>query len=71
MTKIGEIVKIAQNSFIGYFLRSEFKSATKIYVNTIHFEIQLILRNDHFFAFQDLMTKIGETGKIARNSFIG
>ena len=48
MTKIGEIVKIARNSFIGYFLRSEFKSATKIYVNTIHFEIQLILRNDHF-----------------------
>ena len=45
MTKIGEIGKIARNSFIGYFLHSEFKSATKIYVNTIHFEIQLILRN--------------------------
>ena len=48
MTKIGEIVKIIRNSFIGYFLRSEFKSATKIYVNTIHFEIQLLLRNDLF-----------------------
>ena len=48
MTKIGEIGKIARNSFIGYFLHSEFKSATKIYVNTIHFEIQLILRNDLF-----------------------
>ena len=48
MTKIGEIGKNARNSFIGYFLRSEFKSATKIYVNTIHFEIQLILRNELF-----------------------
>ena len=27
---------------------SEFKSATQIYVNPIHFEIQLILRNDLF-----------------------
>ena len=48
MTKINEIGEIARNSFIGYFLRSEFKSATKIYVNTIHLEIQLILRNDLF-----------------------
>ena len=30
------------------FLLSEFKSATQIYVNPIHFEIQLILRNDLF-----------------------
>ena len=102
-------------------LRSEFKSATQIYVNPIHFEIQLILRNDLFshddqiwwnqkdcpkffhgvifvlwiqicnpnlckshifwntcnignwplFAYADLMTKIDEIGKIARNSFIG
>ena len=29
-------------------MRSEFKSATQIYVNPIHFEIQLILRN-HLF----------------------
>ena len=29
-------------------MRSEFKSATQIYVNPIHFEIQLILRNDFF-----------------------
>ena len=48
LTKIGEIWKIAWNSIIGYFLRSEFKSATQIYVNPIHFEIQLILRN-HLF----------------------
>ena len=29
-------------------MHSEFKSATQIYVNPIHFEIQLILRNDLF-----------------------
>ena len=29
-------------------MHSEFKSATHIYVNPIHFEIQLILRNDLF-----------------------
>ena len=48
MTKIDEIGKIAWNSFIGKFLRSEFKSATQIYVNPIYFELQLILRNDLF-----------------------
>ena len=105
-------------------MRSEFKSATRIYVNPIHFDIQLILGmtffripgpdnqnqwnrkncpkffhrvifalwiqiwnpnlcKSHtfwntanieklfFFAYADLMTKIDETGKIARNSFIG
>ena len=67
MTKIGEIGKIARNSFIGKFLRSEFKSATQIYVNSIYFELQLILGCDLFLH----MTKIGEIGKIARNSFIG
>ena len=119
ITKIDTIGKIARNSFIGWFLRSEFKSATQIYVNPIYFELQLILRNDlflhenrwnwkncpkffhrvifafwiqiwnpnlckshtfwntanigkwPFFAYPDLMTKIDETGKIARNSFIG
>ena len=44
MTKIDEIRKIARNSFIRQFHRSEFKSATQIYVNPIHFEIQLILK---------------------------
>ena len=48
MTKIGEIGKIAWYSFIGWFLHSELKSATQIYVNPIHFEIQLILGNDLF-----------------------
>ena len=48
MTKIDEIGKIARNSFIGYFLRSEFKSATQIYVSPIFFELQLILRWDLF-----------------------
>ena len=48
--KLVKSMKNCRNSFIGnsYFLRSEFKSATKIYGNTIHFEIQLILRNDLF-----------------------
>ena len=48
MTKIDEIGKIAQNFFVGLFLRSEFKSATQIYVNPIHFEIQLILKTGLF-----------------------
>ena len=42
-------------------MRSEFKSATQIYVNPIYFEIQLILKS--FFAYPDLMTKIDETRK--------
>ena len=116
--------KFSRNSFIRYFLRSDFKSATQIYVNPIHFEIQLILKTGlfhipgpydqnrwnrkncpkflhrvifafwiqicnpnlckshifwitanieklYFFAYPDLMTKIDEIGKIARNSFIG
>ena len=33
-------------------MRSEFKSATQIYVNPIHFEIQLILRN-YLFSHDD------------------
>ena len=45
MTKIDEIEKIARNSFIEYFLRSEFKSATQIYISPIYFELQVILRN--------------------------
>ena len=49
MIKIDEIGKIARNSFIGQFLRCEFKYATQIYVNPIYFELQLILRNDLFF----------------------
>ena len=48
MTKIDEIRKIARNSFIRQFYRSEFKSATQIYVNPIHFEIQLILKTGLF-----------------------
>ena len=53
MTKIDEIGKIARNSFIGSFLRSDFKSATQIYVNPIYFELQLILRNDLFLLGPD------------------
>ena len=71
MTKIDEIGKIARNSFIGLFLLSEFKSATLIYVNPIYFWITANIENWPFFAYADLMTKIDEIGKIARNSFIG
>ena len=60
MTKIDENEKIARNSFIGQFLHSEFKSATQIFVNPIHFEIQLILRNYLF----SMMTKIDEKRKL-------
>ena len=48
ITKIDEFGKIARNSFIGYFLRSEFKSVTQIFVNPIDFEIQLILKTGLF-----------------------
>ena len=71
MTKIDEIEKIARNSFIGLFLRCEFKSATKINVNPIYVEILLIFRIDLVLHYADLMTKIDEIEKIARNSFIG
>ena len=42
-------------------MRSEFKSATQIYVNPIFFGITANIEK----------WKIGEIGKIARNSFIG
>ena len=48
MTKSMKSEKIARNCFIGYFLRSEFKYATQIYVSPIFFELQLILRCDLF-----------------------
>ena len=38
-------------------MRSEFKSATQIYVNPIHFEIQLIYRNYLFFAWWPKLMK--------------
>ena len=42
-------------------MRSEFKSATQIYVNPIHFEIQLILGIWHIFTYPVLINKIDET----------
>ena len=71
MTKIDEIEKIARNSFIESLLRSEFKSATQIYVNPIHFEIQLILKTGFFSHTRTWWPKSMKSGKIARNSFIG
>ena len=69
--KIDEIEKIARNCFIGYFLHSEFNSATQIYVSPILFWITANIEMWSFFAYPDLMTKIDEIEKIARNSFIG
>ena len=64
MTKIDEIEKIARNSFIGLFLRSEFKSATQVYVNPIYFELQLILRNDLFLHTRTWWPKSMKTKKL-------
>ena len=64
MTKIDEIGKIARNSFIGQFLRSEFKSATQIYVNPIHFEIQLILKTDLFSHTRTWWPKLMKSEKL-------
>ena len=69
--KLMKSEKLPEILTYGNFWFSEFKSATQIYVNPIYFELQLILRNYLFFAYPDLMTKIDEIEKIARNSFIG
>ena len=64
MTKINEIRKIARNSFIGQFLRSEFKSATQIYASTIYFEIQLLLGNDLFLHTRTWCPKLIKSEKL-------
>ena len=70
MTEIDEIGKIARNSFIGGNLHSEFKSATQIYVNLMHCEIQLILRNDLVSQTRTWWPKSMKSEKIAKNCFI-
>ena len=64
MTLIDEIGKIVWNSFIGLFLRSEFKSATQIYVNPIHFEIQLILKTGLFSHSRTWWPKLMKSEKL-------
>ena len=64
ITKIDEIEKIAQNSFIGSFLRSKFKSATQIYVSPIYFDIQLILGNDIFLHTRTWWPKLMKSEKL-------
>ena len=64
MTQIDEIGKIVRNSFIGQFLRSEFKSATQIYVNPIHFEIQLILKTGLFSHTRTWLPKLMKSEKL-------
>ena len=71
MTKIDGIGKIAWNSFIGLIFAFWIQICnpnlckSHIFWNTANIE------NWPFFAYVDLMTKIDETRKIARNSFIG
>ena len=48
---------------------SEFKSATQIYVNPIYFELQLILRNDHFLHTRTWWPKSMKSEKFARKIF--
>ena len=64
MTKIDEIGKIARNTFIGQFLHSEFKTATQIYVNPIHFEIQLILKTGLFSHTRTFWPKFMKSEKL-------
>ena len=45
--------------------------ATQIYVSPIYIWITANIEKWSFFAYADLMTKIDEIGKIARNSFMG
>ena len=44
-------------------MHSEFKSATQIYVNPIHFELQLILRNDLFLHTRTWWPKLMKSKK--------
>ena len=50
---------------------SQFKSAKQIYVNPMHFEIQLLLKNDLVSHTLTIITKIDEIRKITWNPFIG
>ena len=64
LTKIDEIGKITRKSFIGQFLRSEFKSATQIYVNPIYFELLLIMKNDLFLHTRTWWPKLMKSEKL-------
>ena len=50
-------------------MRSEFKSATQIYVSPIYFELQLILRNYIFLHTQTWWPKSMKSKKLPKNSF--
>ena len=70
MPKIDEIEKIAWNSFSILFafwiqICNPNLCKSHMFWNTANIE------KWYFFAYPDLMTKIDEIGKIARNSFIG
>ena len=70
MTKIDEIWKITRNSVMvifAFWIQICNPNLCKSHI----FWITANIEKWSFFAYPDLMTKIGEIGKIARNSFIG
>ena len=69
--KIGEIGKIARNSFIGLFFAFWIQICNPNLCKSHIFWITATIEKCSFFAYPDLMTKISEIGKIAWNSVIG
>ena len=71
MTEIDEIGKIARNSFIGYIFAFWIQICNPNICKSHIFWITANIEKWYFFAYADLMNKINEIEKIARNSFIG
>ena len=71
MTKIDEIGKIAQNSFNRVIFAFWIQICNLNLCKSHTFWITANIEKLSFFAYPDLMTKIDEIEKIARNSFIG
>ena len=71
MTKIDEIEKIARNSFIRVIFAFWIQICNLNLCKSHIFWITANIEMWSFFAYPDLMTKIDEIKKIARNSFIG
>ena len=71
MTKIDEIEKIARNFFHRVIYAFWIKICNSNLCKSHIFWITANIEKWSFFAYPDLMTKIDEIGKIARNSFIG
>ena len=71
LTKIDEIGKIARNSFIWVIFTFWIQICNPNLCKSHIFWITANIEKWSFFAYPDLMTKIDEIEKIARNSFIG